>query len=383
MSLYPEIRVVQASLIAWFLGAAVTVSSAQPTAAPGYFPLWQESPPNITDLALIYCGSVKRLPWTPAQLAPYVSFKDPRSGKESWLFDGFLYIEYVDGRGHEYAHGYKQASARKQEWSWLLERFFAPGQAVGGLDQSCQAVADRLGTPTRRRQVVLTLPEPIFKQKDWGTLHGRPLDFSLVEDRVAACGWYVNTALAMWRKSAPKNLDLAGFYWVAEHSWAGKQVLPKVAQVIHSQGKQFFWIPYWKAAGATDWRHLGFDVAYQQPNYFFHPEIPRSRLDEACTVAKKHGMGLELEFDLRLQSSPEKFRPRLPAYLNAFERDGVAAESAMAYYEGGGALRQMAASKDRAVRQLYREVARFALARQQKADALARHAAARAAQQAK
>jgi hypothetical protein len=156
-----------------------------------------------------------------------------------------------------------------------------------------------------------------------------------------------------------------------------------VAKAIHAEGQHFFWIPYWKAAGATEWRRLGFDVAYQQPNHFFHPEIPDSRLGEACTVARQHGMGLELEFDMRLQSSPDKYRARLPSYLTVFRRDEVATDSAIAYYEGGGAMRQMAASKDREVRRLYDEVARFVVARQQTADALSRHAAAKDAQAAR
>src|SRR5262245_52480847 len=64
----------------------------------GYLPLYRDRKPSITDLVLIYQGAVQRLPWTPEQLAPYVSARDPRSNQEKWLFDGFLFIEYWDGR---------------------------------------------------------------------------------------------------------------------------------------------------------------------------------------------------------------------------------------------------------------------------------------------
>lgn len=36
----------------------------------------------MADLVLIYQGGVKRHPWTPDQLASYVSFRDAESGRE-------------------------------------------------------------------------------------------------------------------------------------------------------------------------------------------------------------------------------------------------------------------------------------------------------------
>ena len=330
----------------------------------GYLPIRSTASRGISDLVLIYQGGTHRLPWTPGQLAPYVSYRFPDAQKESWLFDGFLFIEFIDGRGHQYANGYKKLPARKEDWLWLLDRNFEKGLALDALEQTVAATADRIGLPTQRRQVVLALPEPILGQKDWGSLEGRALDFNAEADRVAACTWQIESAMERWRAFAPKHLELAGFYWIAETAGSARELLPRVKAAIHAQDRKFFWIPYWNASGAKDWQKLGFDAAYQQPNHFFHPEVPDNRLEAACAFARTNGLGLEFECDARAAKSPEIFRPRLQAYLQAFDRNGVRTNSAVAYYEGGGALLQMAQSTEPQVRALYDQVARWVISRQ-------------------
>lgn len=357
------------------LALALTLSAGRLAVAEtsasssSYLPLSSSNAAGITDLVLIYQGGTDRPAWTVDQFAPYVSFQETDKAKAEWLFDGFLFIEFKDGRGQEFARGYKQKPARQQDWLWLLDRNFEKDRAIDALDQAIAAAATRNGATARRRQVVLTLPEPIHGQTNWGTLDGRALDFNKPEDRIAACAWHVKTGLAKWQALAPKHLELAGFYWVAEDSRSATNILPRIAADIHAHGKKFFWIPYWNAAGAADWRKLGFDAAYQQPNHFFNAKVPDSRLDAACAVARTNGLGLEFECDERANSSAEVFRPRLHAYLQAFERNGVKTNAAMAYYEGGGALRQMAKSEDVEVQELYRVIARWVAARQRQADA--------------
>ena len=323
---------------------------------------------GIVDLALIYQGGVKRLAWTPGQIAPYVSWTNPATHKEEWLYDGFLFIEFRDFKSHEYAKGYGGKPARKTEWEWLLQRNFEPGHAVAALDRTVAAVSRRIGQPKRTRQVVLTLPEPIFGQTDWGELDGRAINFTNTADRIVACTWHIDRALGLWKQHAPSHLELAGFYWVAEHTGSATNVLPQVAKAIHARGKKFYWIPYWRAGGAARWKEMGFDAAYQQPNHFFKSDIPDSRLAEACAFAREHGMGMEVEFDSRAIKSPLEFRPRLRAYLSAFTREGAKQDAALAWYEGGGTLLEFALSTDPEVRELYHLVAAFISERQQAAD---------------
>lgn len=345
--------------------AASPVQGGDFNAVPsGYLPLNSPAARGIRDLVLVYQGGTHRPPWTPEQLAPYVSYRPRDAQSETWLFDGFLFIEFIDGRGRQYANGYKKQPARKEDWIWLLDRNFEKGVALDALEQTIAATAKRIGSPPRLRQVVLSLPEPIRGQKDWGELNGRALDFDSEPDRIAACTWHIQTALECWRKFAPKHLELAGFYWIAETSGGANALLPQLQTVIHTSKKQLFWIPYWQAAGAKNWRQLGFDAAYQQPNHFFHPEVSDSRLDDTCAFARTNGLGMEFECDGRAIKSADVFRPRLHAYLKAFERNAVRTKSAVAYYEGGGALLQMADSSEPQIRALYDEVARWVISRQ-------------------
>lgn len=366
-------------LLALF-AAALALHPTPAAATNGYFPLWQKNPPNAADTVLIYQGGSGRLPWTPDQFAPYVRCRDPRDGREKWLFDGFLFIEFHDGdRTFSEGEGNgKWTPADKKTWMHLLDKNFEAGHGVPALEQCCAETEKRLGPPLRRRQVILTLPEPIVNFTRWGQLNGRRLDFSATADRLAACDWYIAQALEKWRRLAPKHLALAGFYFVPEHaSPPNRQLLPLVARKIHQLGLRFFWIPYWRAAGAGDWKKLGFDIASQQPNYFFHPGLPKSRLQEACDFARAHGMGMEMELDDRLISRTKIFGPRFDAYLKAFANNGVKESASMSYYEGGGTLLRLAQSKDKKVHSYYDRMAQWVLDRQHSADEQFRWAARR------
>lgn len=337
------------------------------SAAESWLPLRSERSGHVTDLVLIYQGGVNRLDWTRQEIAPYVTWKDRESGREQWLFDGFLFIEFRNARGRDYAFGYGGKPARQAEWHWLLERNFSRTNALGALNDAMAEAVKRIGAPPARRKVVLTLPEPIHGQTDWGTINGRKLDFNLPGDRIAACEWYMTQALEMWKNAGFKHLDLAGFYWVAEQASKAQEILPRIGAAIRERGCRFYWIPYWKSNGAVKWRELGFDYAWQQPNHFFHPgKVPDSRLPEAVALAKAHGMGLEFEADARAISNATEFRPRFYEYLQAFTRDGVKAGASVAYYEGGGVFLQMSRSTDPEVRAMYDTICRWVADRQKR-----------------
>jgi hypothetical protein len=350
---------------------------APAAASNGFYPLWQKAPPNAADTVLIYQGGSGRLPWTPDQFQPYVRYADPRAGREKWLFDGFLFIEFRDQK-HTFSAGEGNgnwAPADKGLWQHLLDKNFEPGHGVPALEEACAATEKRLGAPLRRRQVILTLPEPVDNFTNWGELDGHRLDFSVLADRVAACEWHLAQALDKWRSLAPRHLALAGFYFVPESAnHSNPQMLPVVAQEIHARGLRFFWIPYWHSQGGADWKALGFDLASQQPNYFFHPQLPEAHLQTACDFARAQGMGLEMEFDDRLISQPAIFAPRFEGYLEAFAGNGVRDSAAMSYYEGGGTLLRLARSGDKTTHAQYDRLAQWVADRQHLADEQFQHA---------
>lgn len=320
----------------------------------------------ISDLALIYQGGTHRMAWTRDQLKPYV-FRTDAGGFE-WLFDGFLFIEFKDNIGTEYAEGYGFKPAGKQQWLWLLNRNFEKGKAISALNSLLDSLAQKGKRPVRKRKVVLTIPEPIKSNTNWGKINGRRLNFSSNADRIAACKWYIDQALAMWQKSGFKHIELAGFYWVAERDFDAQTVLPAVSAKVKSKGKRFFWIPYYGAKGAGNWKTLGFDVAYQQPNYFFKLNTPRKILTGAIDFARNNQMAVEMEFDKRVITE-DGFRKKFSDYLDEFEKAGAISNSPVAYYDGGGAWYEMSLQKNAKVKQLVNRLADIIAERQKEVDA--------------
>lgn len=333
---------------------AAGLAFGSPAAAQSY-----QTADDVQDLALIYQGGSHRLDWTVDEFRPYVvhEFAD---GTKDWLFDGFLFLEFKNGSGRHYTVGYEKLNARKGEWAWLLDRIFEEGKSLSALDACITEEIAELGKPGFKHQIVLGLPEAILDQKDWGELDGRVLDFSKEEDQLAATRWYIDELMKRFKAAKYKNLELSGFYWVAEtNSHCGELTVP-ISEYIHSLGKLFYWIPYWQSKGAGEWKALGFDVAYQQPNHFFNHSIPDSRLDDACAFAREHGMAMEFEFDEKATADRENSSyARMKAYIDHFEKNDVFNSSALAYYCGNRGVLTLHESKNPADHALMDRLARL------------------------
>lgn len=331
----------------------VQIGIAQPLQNQGY------KKDQIRDLALIYQGGVNRLDWTEVQFLPYVVHKHA-DGHKDWLFDGFLFLEFADGKGNAYATGYAKKYAKKTEWLWLLDRIFEKSKALSALDLCIQSQKKIIGKPGFRHQIVLGLPMPHPSQKDWGDLDGHTMDFSKRQDQLAVLHWYIQELTTRFKQRKYKNLELAGFYWVEEDIIACKDLTVPLSDYIHSMNKKFYWIPYWKARGFDRWKDLGFDIAYQQPNHFFQTTVPDERLDEACDTAYKYNMGLEMEFDQRaLFEASNSFYNRFVAYINSFEKHRVFQDASIAYYTGGKAVLQMSESSNAKDQEIMDRLARL------------------------
>ena len=289
---------------------------------------------GIRDLVLIYQGGAHRPAWLQDEFIPYVThtFAD---GHKDWLFDGFLFLEFTDS-GKQYIPNLKMPDAQKNDWAHYLDRVFEPGKALDALDKCIAAQKAELGDPGFKHKVVLTVLPPIPGQKDWGELDGRALDFDVLDDRKAAVEWYLDQLFDRFNKNGYENIELSGIYWVDEEMHTNAELSKHVSDYVHAKGVEYVWIPYFKAYGYDHWRDYGFDIAYHQPNHFFNKDIPDSRLDEACELARQNGMAVEFEFDARaLYDTSNSSYQRMLAYIEAFKRNGVFDKSALAYYEVG------------------------------------------------
>lgn len=319
---------------------------------------------NIADLVLIYHGAGHRsMEWNKEQFTPYVVHQDSQ-GKREWLFDGFLFTEFVDGKGHHFAHGNgSTVLARRQEWEWLMERQFEKDKGFSALDQCIGQQIKEMGNPPFRHKVVVVIPVPEKGQKDWGNL-GHLMDFSMQEDRIEACKWYIDRFLERYKKEGYQHFNLEGFYWVCEKDSLYRDILVQVGDYIRSKNLKLYWIPYWTAIGFDNWKTDKFDFAYLQPNYFFKNSVNYERLDAVCAFAKGTNMGLEMEFDERvLADSEECKRDRLISYIKAFEEHEVFKEASVAYYQGNGAIYELSRSKNPLDKELMERLAKIIIKR--------------------
>ena len=315
---------------------------------------------SILDMVLIYQGGVHRVDWTPAEMLPYVIHTD-RFGNKKWFFDGFLFLEFYDGARFNFCPDYSgKENARKKEWEWLIDRHFADGKAIKALNACIADGIREIGEPTSKHKVVIGMPEPFLNQKDWGTLDGKELDFSIREDRITASKWYIDRLIERFEQSGLDNIELAGFYWVNEHMSTSDYITVDIGNYTREKGKQFYWIPYYMANGYSQWKSYGFDVAYLQPNYFFNKRIDDNRVINSCDLAYTHNMALEMEFDGRaLANSKENHRDRLVNYIQTFKRKGVFENASIAYYEGGRGVYWFSKSSDPKDREMIDTLAYF------------------------
>ena len=347
--------------------------ASNPRSSTTALPLTRVTKTNpIVDLMLIYDGGEGRLPWTADRFRPYVCREE--IGKCEWLYDGFLFLDWLAKSGRRLSPITRRQDATKSDWQDLLGHYFQEGQSVAALDQLLETLAAAGHRPLRKRMVVIALPTPmtgsdpdrVVITSDWGALGGRKLDFNSAPDRFKAAQWYVDEVLARWQQKRYRHLELAGFYWLFERAWKVHQTA-EIGQYINSKGSRLYWIPSWPQ-GRKNWQQYGFDFVYQQPNYFFHRQpTPADRLEEACRFAESCGTSMEMEFNKDLLTKPP-FLIYFDEYLEAYERHHVWEKKPVAYYEGAGAWAEMAGSKDPAVQRRYKALADIIVNRQKKAD---------------
>ena len=340
---------------------------------------------DYTDMVLLYGYGHHRSPivWGTDYTDAYVVYKD-KEGYAHWLFDSFLFLEFMDpatngGAGVTFITGYSyneeriNKSATQDDWDKLAKYYFVRNTAVHAIDQSVEKAKAILGEPPHKRQIIVGIPEPITHANPydnsssttyWGKVDGRTLDFNLPNDRVAAVKWYIDRVREEFYKQDYTNVELAGFYWVAEKSTHTSTIISDVGSYLKGMNYSFNWIPYFEAEGWNKWRDYGFTYAFMQPNYFFDASIPESRLKEACEIVVQNGMGMEIEFDGNaLETSERKWGGRLRDYMRYAQDYGVWEKSKLAYYQGAWAVKWLKDSSNSQDQKLYNDFCQWMIER--------------------
>ncbi|TDQ79781.1 DUF4855 domain-containing protein [Sphingobacterium yanglingense] len=314
---------------------------------------------SIRDLVLIYgAGKAAVDKWTDDKFVPYVSYQNGSTAE--WMFDGFLFLELNDGDGHAYTTGHAPNPGLKVHWEALIQNYFKEGQSISALDQRLDKTTKEIGSPNQKRKVVIGIPEPMRGAVQWGEVDGKMLDFSKDEDRVAGCTWFIDQARTAFTNAAFKNLELEGFYWIAEEVDHTGEMISFVGDYLKKKDMTFVWIPWWKSPGYDNAQKYGFSEVYLQPNYFFY-DVPFSRLQEATVEANKHDIDLEIEFD---ESVLGGNGGKLNDYLDVFEENLVYDTKKLAYYQSVNTILKLYQSINPADQELYKRLSEIITKRQ-------------------
>ena len=155
-----------------------------------------------------------------------------------------------------YRFWYNLESANQADWTKLIDYYFQSETGIGALDASVKEASAILGTPRQKRQIVISIPEPIVYQhpeqassstKYWGKIDNQTLDFSNSADRIKACKWYIDQVRAKFNEKNYQHVELAGFYWLAEKATDTRDILNAVAIYLNKLKYSFNWIPYYGA----------------------------------------------------------------------------------------------------------------------------------------
>ena len=291
-------------------------------------------------------------PYTTADLTTYVAVSDSSGKPVGWLTSGALFLEIYSSAKHMFATwGKGRAPASGKDWEAYADSLTALDGPLGRLDSAVTRVSAALGPPVQPYRFVVMIPYPPGGP-DSLTFLGHAYFMGDWRGRVALVHDYVEE---MRQRLSPRrfpHLAFDGFLWLREEVPPGDSlVLPAVATIVHGVGARFLWVPYFHP-GAAAWRRWGFDEAWLQPNYFFHPELPQTRLDSAVAKARAWDMGLEIEFNSKMFSSPQ-FEDRLDPYLSQLSAAADLRARAIVVYDGAGALLQLARNQNPRARAVY------------------------------
>lgn len=332
-----------------------------------YFPPGHPDAAGIRHLMLIYTHS----DWTVGSALPYVAYAPKGSSPlapakwSDWFFDSFLFLALVTpDRNHAFDSASRGTPARWEHWMWFIEYLFEPGKQLDAFEEAVARAKNYIDDPDYKAKVVVMIPYPIPSTTDFGDPlgTGESLSFARfpqgdeaqLKARLTAIEAYLKEFDRRWAEKGYEHLELVGLYWLAEaiETSGDMPLIEAVVEMAEARGLKLFWIPYFSAAGWQRWQEAGFHAAIYQPNYMFNTSIPLSRFEEATTRAKRYGMGIEIEADGTVLTSPEG-RARYLAYLDAGVEYGYMTEALHGYYQGVDVLLRAFISTSPDVRALY------------------------------
>ncbi|MBO5869824.1 MAG: DUF4855 domain-containing protein, partial [Clostridia bacterium] len=155
---------------------------------------------------------------TEADLMPYVAYLDKNGNVQDFFFDSFLFLPCVKlGASGGSMHYDSSNPTLAIDWTSYIEDTFDEGVNVDALDSAFGKAKAKLNAPDKKAGVFFTILYPNkFAGSSFGSLGGREVDMSKIEDRKYAVKWMIDEQLRLYTEAGYENLDLIGFYWLEE-----------------------------------------------------------------------------------------------------------------------------------------------------------------------
>lgn len=320
-------------------------------------------PSTIRDLVLISSNLQQyNHPWDEEDWNPYVVWEN--NGKKEWLFDGFLLGDSHDNEGNSFMMGHGSTAALKIHWEKWVNMIFTNDRFVSSLNSSISKYSTSMGQPSRKRKIIVSIPEPLTQAAEWGEVGGKMLNMMKDEDRLVAVKWFIDLVTEKFKQGNYANVELEGFYWVAEELAYTKTILPEVAKYLRDKKFTFLWIPWWNSPGYNDSGKHGFSDVYLQPNYFWN-NVEYSRLQDAVNKAIQYDLHLEVECD---ESVYKGNGQRLYDYLEVFKQNDIHKIKKLAYYQSINVFGTLGVSTNASDKELYNTLCEMVVERQKEAD---------------
>ena len=270
----------------------------------------------------------------------YAAYHNNKGEIVDTFFDSFLFLPCsttTPTGGHLYYDA--KNPSRASDWLDYEADLFHADANVPALNEAVSVMDEALGTDTEM-SVFLSIFSTVYGDKGFGDIEGEinGVNFTNIEDRKKVIMWWIDRMIEKMESGNYENLRLDGFYWYHEAIETSDphevELVKFTADYIHSKGYYFIWIPYYQSSGFTKWKSYGFDAAVMQPNYMFNDEIPESRLYDNATYTKQLGLGVEIEADYGVLSTPAK-REKYRDYLRVGVETGYMHSIKMYYQDAG------------------------------------------------
>lgn len=270
-----------------------------------------------------------------SDLLPYTAYLDKNGKAVDFFFDSYLFLPCMDyGPSGARMHLDESNPTKAIDWTSYVDDTFHKGANVDALEKAFGTTKTALNDKNRKAGVFFTLLYPGKKATNFGTLGGKSLNFSKMEDRKYAIKWMIDEQMARFEKGGYKNLELVGFYWLEEYIAASDdaELLKYASDYLHSKGLKFIWIPWYKANGYDRWQSYGFDVACMQPNLMWLGYHDPTRVGTSCQLSEKYGLSMEMECDGRVNTDEyfDRYLDYLEGGLNSSMMDSI-----KMYYQDG------------------------------------------------